>query len=130
MARPKKSAFYHIRLNKVGINEETAANVIGVDVKQIKEWDAAGAPVYVERLLLLWDRKHIGHPGWDGWLFSRGALVHKKKRWLADNLLEQRDSERLLFETQCELERARTWRGFIKSQIKGIRKLKKLKVNS
>lgn len=109
--RKKKSNFYHIRWNKVRINETVAAEVIGVTVAQILEWDIEGAPIYVERLLLLWDRKNIGAPGWDGWLFSRGALLYRGKRFTAELLLEKRDYVNRVYELESELYRLKTWRG-------------------
>ncbi len=85
-----KSTFYHVRWHKVGINEAIAANIIGVSVEQIKQWDLEGAPIYVERLLLLWDRKYIGFDSWNGWYFSRGTLHFKKQQWRPENILEDR----------------------------------------
>jgi hypothetical protein len=76
----KRSNFYHIR-RKVGLNVERAAEVLGCTTDEVEQFDAKGAPVMAERLLLLWDRKNVGVEGWDGWLFSRGVLVHKKHRW-------------------------------------------------
>lgn len=49
--------------------------------------DLEGSPVMAERLLLLWDRKYIYGPGWDGWCFSRGVLIHKNKRWRPEQLM-------------------------------------------
>lgn len=95
MAAKKKTSFYHARWNKVGINEVgineiVASEVLGVTVEQVKEWDEKGAPEPVERLLLLWDRKSVGVPGWDGWLFSRGTLRYKGQQWRPDNILNAR----------------------------------------
>lgn len=84
--RKPKSKFYHVR-KKVGVNEVIAAEVLGVTVTKIKQWDIKGAPLMAERLLLLWDRKNVGVEGWDGWLFSRGALMYKKRRWRPDMIL-------------------------------------------
>lgn len=72
----KKSKFYHVR-RKVGLNVERAAEVLGCTTDEVEQFDAKGAPVMVERLLLLWDRKNVGVEGWEGWLFSRGVLVNK-----------------------------------------------------
>ena len=97
---PRKSEFFKLRVNKLGINEAKAAEVLGVDVDQVKEWDLKGAPVYIERLLRLWDCKRVGVPGWDGWLFSRGVLKFKKRQWRPENILEDRIfRERLEIET-------------------------------
>jgi len=109
--RKAKSQFYHIRFNTVGLNEERAAELIGVPVEEIRRWDADGAPVMAEKLLLLWDRKNVGHEGWDGWLFSRGVLRYKNRRWTAKRILELTDQEQKLYTLQNELERLKTWRG-------------------
>ncbi|MFI3156791.1 MAG: hypothetical protein QX199_11605 [Methylococcaceae bacterium] len=87
MAAKKKSVFYHTRWNKVGINEERAAEILGVTVKQVQEWDENEGPDLAIRLLIIWDRKHIGIPGWDGWSFSRGTLRYKNQQWRPDNII-------------------------------------------
>jgi len=61
-------------------NVKVAAEILGVDESEVERMDKEGAPVMAERLLLLWDRKYINAPGWDGWVFSRGALIHKNTR--------------------------------------------------
>jgi len=109
--RKAKSSFYHIRFNTVGLNEERAAEVLGCSIEEIKQFDTDGAPVMAEQLLLLWDRKHIGIEGWDGWLFSRGVLRYKNRRWTAKRILELSDQEQQLHTLRNELERLRTWRG-------------------
>lgn len=77
-------------------NHQIAAEILGVDVAEVERMDQEGAPIYAERLLLMWDRSQIRAPGWDGWKFIRGALVHKNKRWQPENLLQLRnDAERL-----------------------------------
>lgn len=86
MVAKKKSNFYHIRWNRVGVNEEHAAEIIGVSVEQIQQWDKEGAPVYVERLLLLWDNKNVNMDGWQGFVFSRGVLKHKKAQFRPEQL--------------------------------------------
>jgi len=35
----RKSSFYHLRWNKVGLNEERAAEVLGVSVDEIRRYD-------------------------------------------------------------------------------------------
>jgi len=40
-------------------------------VEQVQAWDIEGAPEMAIRLLILWDKKHVGVEGWDGWIFSR-----------------------------------------------------------
>jgi hypothetical protein len=105
-----KSSFYHIR-RKVGLNAERAAEVLGISVDEVQEYDSKGAPVMAERLLLLWDRKNVGVEGWDGWLFSRGVLVHKKHRWRPEMILESRKHQEEAWRLQGELSRLKTWRG-------------------
>lgn len=75
----KKSSFYHLRFNKIGINAEIAAQV-GVSVDDVLRWDDEGAPPMAEKLLLAWNKKHVGFNGWDGFYFSRGVLRYKKLR--------------------------------------------------
>jgi hypothetical protein len=105
-----KSSFYHVR-RKVGLNKERAAEVLGISADEVEEYDNKGAPVMAERLLLLWDRKNIGVEGWDGWLFSRGVLVHKKHRWRPEMILESRKHQEEALRLQGELSKLRTWRG-------------------
>lgn len=122
--RKKKSNFYQVRWHKVGISETVAAEVIGVTVEQILQWDKEGAPVYVERLLLLWDRKNVGVPGWDGWLFSRGSLIYKRQRWRPELLLNQRDKDELISSLESEVRRLKTPAGMIavlKNRLPAIR---------
>jgi len=38
--------------------------------------------------LLLWDRKNINIEGWEGFIFSRGVLRCKNRRWTAKRILE------------------------------------------
>jgi len=102
-----------VRWHRVGINETVAAEVIGVTVEQILLWDIEGAPIYVERLLLLWDRKNVGIPGWDGWLFSRGCLIYKRQRWRPELLLSQRDKDELIYSLQNEVHRLKTLPGVV-----------------
>ncbi|EIC29830.1 MULTISPECIES: hypothetical protein [Methylomicrobium] len=78
--RKPKSTFYHLRWHTVGLNEERAAELLGVSVEEIQQWDRDGAPLMAERLLQLWDHKHVGHDSWDGWTFSRGVLRRGKLR--------------------------------------------------
>lgn len=108
MAR-KKSSFYHVRCNKVGINEDVAARILSVTRDEIEEFDKNGAPEMAESLLLLWDRKHVNVQGWDGWVFSRGVLKYKKEQWRPDNILsDRRFRNSLEIETQLMIARART----------------------
>ncbi|WP_374089246.1 hypothetical protein [Methylomicrobium lacus] len=84
----KKSSFYQTRFHIAGLNEDRAAELIGVPVEEIRQWDKEGAPAMAEKLLLLWDRKHVGHEDWDDWLFSRGVLRFKNRRWTPKRILE------------------------------------------
>jgi hypothetical protein len=121
MAAKKKPSFYHTR-NKIIPNKEQAAELLGVTVKEIEEMDTKGAPVMAERLLLLWDRKHIAAPGWDGFVFSRGALIHKNKRWRPENLLQLRKDMERIEQLENELFRIKTWAGLVKIAKKLILK--------
>jgi hypothetical protein len=108
--RKKKSSFYHIR-NKVGLNQDRAAEVLGCTIDEVQKFDIEGAPAMAERFLLLWDRKYVGVEGWDGWLFSRGVLVYRGQRWRPRMILESRESNQELSRLRDDLEKLRTWRG-------------------
>lgn len=109
MAR-KKSSFYHVR-NNAGINEQKAANILGVTLEDIKQFDIAGAPIMAERLLRLWDSKHIGVEGWDGFLFSRGVLRYKNRRWTPTTILLWRDQADEVESLKNDLRRLSTLKG-------------------
>ena len=89
-SKRKKSEFYHVRYNKVGINQSIAAEILEVEVEQVKQWDIEGAPRMAIKLLLLWDRKHVNWHGWDGWLFSRNRLLYKRKIFRPETILTDR----------------------------------------
>jgi hypothetical protein len=108
--RKPKSSFYHTR-NAVGLNEERAAEVIGVTTEEIRRFDTDGAPMMAERLLLLWDNKHVGHVGWDGFIFSRGVLRYRNRRWTPKTILLFREQDDELNRLKNDLERFRTWNG-------------------
>lgn len=113
MAAKKKTSFYHTRWNKVGINEQIASEVLGVPVEKVQEWDKNGAPEIAERLLLLWDRKRINIPGWEGWMFSRGNLRYKGKQWGPETILAARyDIERTV-RLESQLKQLHSWKGLI-----------------
>ncbi|MCQ8183475.1 hypothetical protein NP603_20350 [Methylomonas sp. SURF-1] len=82
--RRPKSSFYYVRWYKVQLNQERAAEVLGVDVQQIERWDWEGNQL-AERYLLLWDRKHLSGE-WAGFVFSRGRLMYKRRIWTAESL--------------------------------------------
>ncbi|MDP3876526.1 MAG: hypothetical protein Q8Q50_06050 [Methylobacter sp.] len=109
----KKTSFYHTR-NKIIPNEQQAADLLGVDVSEIKRMDKEGAPIMAERLLLLWDKKNINAPGWDGWIFSRGALVHKKIRWKPENLLNARREAERVTKLEAEIHQLYSLAGLFK----------------
>jgi len=67
--------------------------------------------------LLLWDRKNVGVPGWDGWLFSRGCLIYKRQRWRPELLLSQRDKDELIYSLQNEIHRLKSWKGVLKTVL-------------
>jgi hypothetical protein len=121
----KRSNFYHVR-RKVGLNVDRAAEVLGCTVEDIQDFDEKGAPPMAERLLLLWDRKYVGVEGWDGWLFSRGVLMHKNKRWRPEMILESRKHQEEASRLKDELSRLRTWRGlytvFVEKLVDGQRR--------
>jgi len=79
--RKKFSEFRNLRWLKLGLNEDRAADILGVTVDQIKIWDYEEPPIMASRLLKAFDRKGVGHEGWDGFYFSRGALHYKKLMW-------------------------------------------------
>lgn len=90
MPKIKKSSFYHTRWNRVGINENVTAEILGVSAEQVRRFDIEGAPAYAERLLLLWDKKHVGLAGWQGWYFSRGVLRHGREQWTPQTIINDR----------------------------------------
>ena len=114
MAAKKKTSFYHTRWNKVGINEKIASEVLGVSVDQVQEWDRNGAPEIAERLLLLWDKKRVNVPGWEGWIFSRGTLRYKGKQWRPDNILAARYDVERTARLEGQLKKLHSWPGLIK----------------
>ncbi len=121
----KKSSFYHTR-NKICPNKKQAAELLGVDIAEIERMDKEGSPVMAERYLLLWDRKYIGSPGWDGFVFSRGALIFKKKRWRPENLLQLRCDADKVDQLEAEIYRLHSFSGLVKiSRILILNKLSK-----
>ncbi len=112
MAAPKKPSFYHTRKNIC--NVKVAADILGVDVAEVERMDKEGAPVMAERLLLLWDRKYIHAPGWEGFVFSRGALIHKNKRWRPENLFQLRKDAERIHQLECEVYKLYSLTGIIK----------------
>lgn len=119
MAAAKKTSFYHTR-NKIAPNKQQAAELLGVDIPEIERMDKEGAPVMAERLLLLWDKKYINAPGWDGWVFSRGALMHKNKRWRPENLLNVRREAERIGQLEAELHKLYSISGLVKITKKSI----------
>lgn len=105
----KKSSFYHTR-TKVRLNEQRAAEIIGVSVDDVKRFDDEGAPI-PERLLLFWDSKNIGLDGWEGFLFSRGVLRWKNRRWTPSMLKNYHDQREELDQIKNELARLSTLSG-------------------
>lgn len=108
----KKSNFYHVRWNRVRINEALAADVLGVTVEDVRRFDAEGAPVMAERLLLLWDSKRINHADWQGFAFSRDRLRHKSGEiFTGSGVLWERQERQRLEHLDNEIRRLRTWHG-------------------
>lgn len=89
--RKAKSSFYYTRWYKVGLNPDQAAEVLGVDVATVAQWDRDGNNL-AERYLLLWDRKHL-YGEWSGFTFSRGRLMYKRRLWTPDSLKRSREIE-------------------------------------
>ncbi|TAN65961.1 MAG: hypothetical protein EPN17_15025 [Methylobacter sp.] len=113
MAAKKKTDFYHTR-NKICPNKKQAAELLGVDETEIERMDKEGAPVMAERLLRFWDRTYIACPGWDGWLFSRGALIHKNKRWRPETLLQMRKDMEKVDQLETELKQLYSVSGLVR----------------
>ncbi len=106
----KKSDFYHARWNRCGLNVDRAAQVLNVTPEQIQEWDANGNEL-ATRFLMLWDSKNVGVDGWQGFLFSRGVLRFKNRRWTPASLLLWFDQSEELEALRRENLRLKTWRG-------------------
>jgi hypothetical protein len=121
MAAQRKSSFWHTRKNIIP-NNKAAAELLGVDVAEIERMDKEGAPIAMERLILLWDRKYINAQDWDGWHFSRGALVHKKERWRPENLLNARREAERIGQLEAEIHRLYSFSGLFKITKKLILK--------
>ena len=98
VSKSKKSSFYHARWNTVGLNEQRAAELLEVSIEQIQEWDKTGNRL-AERFLLLWDRKHISEPGWDGFIFTQGKLKHKNLTWTPALLLQAHREHRHYYQS-------------------------------
>lgn len=113
MAAQRKSSFWHTRKNIIP-NNKLAADLLGVDITEIERMDKEGAPPAMERLILLWDNKHINDPEWQGWHFSRGALVHKKSRWRPENLLNARREAERIGQLEAEIHKLYSLSGLIK----------------
>lgn len=88
--RTKKSNFYKVRWNVVGINESIAAQVLGESIEVIKQWDISGAPELAEKYLLLWDNKRFHGREWSGWCFSRGRLIYKRQMYSPQSIINDR----------------------------------------
>jgi hypothetical protein len=117
MARPKKfTEFRKIRWLKLGLNEERAADILGVTVSQVKAWDYEEPPIMASRLLQAYDRKSVGHEGWDGWYFSRGALHYKNMQWRPQSLLHSRFDDSRLRDLDSECRRIFAGLGFTEYQ--------------
>lgn len=89
----KKSSFYKARWRVVGLNEQRAADVLGVTVDQVKQWDIEGNSL-AERYLLLWDSKHISEKGWEGFIFTQGKLKYKERYWSPALLIHEHEQRR------------------------------------
>ncbi len=112
--RPRKSSFYHTR-QKIGLlNLERTAQVLGVTIDDVLQFDRDGSPI-AERVLLLWDNKRINVDGWSGWTISQGCLVYKRQRWRPETLLQaKRDIERI-YTLEQEIRKLKSWTGIIRT---------------
>lgn len=117
----KKPSFYHTR-NKIIPNNKAAAELLGVNIAEIKRMDKEGAPIAMERLILLWDNKHINAEGWNGWCFSRGSLIHKRMIWKPENLLNARREAERIGQLEAEIHKLYSLCGLIKITKKLIYK--------
>lgn len=124
----KKRNFYHIRWNRCGLNEARAADVLGISVEDVQRFDIEGAPLMAERLLCLWDCKSVGIPGWDGFMFSRGVLRFKNRRYTPSMLKAYRDQQERLDDALARLSWLSTWRGlftaFVHKAVDSIKPVK------
>lgn len=111
----RNQGFYHVRWNRVGLNETRAAEVLGVSVEDVQEWDKKGAPEMAMRLLLLWDRKNVGVDGWDGFIFTRGVLKYKQHRWTPRMLILYHEQNTEIDRLQGEIRRLKNWAGLKKT---------------
>jgi len=116
----KKSEFYHLRKNKLGLTETKAAEVLGVGVDKVLSWDDKGAPVMAMRLLCLWDEKHVRIDGWEGFVFSRGRLLRKGKIWTPRTLLAYHDYADEVCRLRNEVAAMYSWRGIKAAVLKKI----------
>jgi len=122
----RKSSFYHTRWNVVGLNEERTAEILAVSIDDVKRYDMEGAPEMAEKLLQLWDRKHVGIEGWDGWTFRRGLLSYGKSQWTPKMILDHRNRAEEVFRLREEIQELKTWRGlstiFVEKLVDEVKK--------
>jgi len=64
-----------------------------------------------EKLIALWDNKYIGYEEWSGFIFSRGVLRHKNKRWTPSMLHEYHQREKRMNDMDREFRRIKTLHG-------------------
>lgn len=104
--RRRLSAFYKLRL-RVGLTQEQVAELCGVTVRTVQNWDIKGAPLVAQRLVHMHDRTSLAGrgSGREGWAFERGLLVNRR----AGLRFGPRTLERLpyLMEFVDRIERAR-----------------------
>lgn len=122
----KKSEFYHLRWNKIGINAKKTAEVLGVAIEQVSVWDDEDAPTSIKRCLMYWDKKHVGYNGWNEFYFSRGKLRYKKLMWSADALLRNHDYLQDTLKLKRQIAELETWHGlatlFFKISIRSCKR--------
>ncbi len=75
----------------------------------------------VMRLLLLWDSKNVGVDGWDGFMFTRGALKYKTHRWTPRMLILHHDQNAEIERLRDEIRRLKSWKGLKKTLTEKIK---------
>lgn len=88
MARKRKSSLYKTRIS-LKLNVDFCAQLCGVDRETYQEWEEQGNEI-AAKYLRLWDCKHVGVDGWNGWCFSRGVLKHGRQQWTPKTILNDR----------------------------------------
>lgn len=85
--KPRLSEFQKLRV-KLALSTEACAELCGVTVRTIQNWDRKGSPAIAMRFLHLYDRQDLAGHGedWRGFKFSRGKLVCGRLSFTPRNL--------------------------------------------